>query len=166
MKPSRILPLSIALAAALAGSAAFAGTAEVRFVDPGKFADLGTYKWEESANMDTLTHYIQKLAQRLPADQVLRVDVLDVDLAGEPKDTRNGRLRVARNADTPVIKLRYTLESNGRTVRSGEERLTDLTYRYHYTDARKNTTELYYEKRLLEDWFRQSFTPGQQAYAH
>jgi hypothetical protein len=162
MKASRIALGALALLA----SAAYAGTAEVRFIDPGKFSDLGNYKWEESVNMDDLSRYVQKLAQRLPPDQVLHVDVLDVDLAGEPRDTRNGRIRVARDSSFPVIQLRYTLEANGRAVASGEERLTDLEYRHHLRQARASVTSLYYEKRMLDDWFDRSFTPQKQAYAH
>jgi len=150
---------------AFASTAASAGTAEVRFIDPERFADLATNKSEESANMDTLTHYIQRLAQRLPADQVLHVDVLDVDLAGSPLEVRRGRIRVARDADFPVIQLRYALESGGRVLRSGEARLTDLNYRHHISDARYSTTSLFYEKRLLEEWFSRELVPATQAYA-
>jgi hypothetical protein len=156
----------IALAAlALAGSAAFAGTAEVRFIHPEQFADLGTYRSDDQANMDTLGHYVQQLARQLPPDQVLKVDVLDVDLAGEPRDIRDGRIRVARDASFPVIRLRYTLESGGRVLRSGEERLTDLNYRHHIREAGYSTTSLYYEKHMLADWFRREFAPDRQAYA-
>jgi hypothetical protein len=162
MKASRIVFGGLALAA----STAFAGTAEVRFIDPEKFADLGNYKWEESVNMDDLTHHIQKLARQLPEGQVLHVDVLDVDLAGEPRDTRKGRIRVARDVSYPVIRLRYTLESGGRAMWGGEERITDLNYRHHIRDAHYSTTSLYYEKRLLDEWFQRSFAPDKQAYAH
>jgi hypothetical protein len=161
MKASRI-----ALAAlALCSGAAFAGTAEVRFVNPEKFADIGTFKSDEQPNMDTLSHYIGQLARQLPADQTLRVDVIDVDLAGDVRQTRNGPLRVARESGFPVIELRWSLESGGHVLRSGEARLTDLNYRHHLKRAGYSTTSLYYEKYMLEEWFRREFAPGVQAYA-
>lgn len=164
MKASRIASAAL-VSLAFAGGAAFAGTAEVRFVNPDSFSDLGTNKSDEPANMSTLSHYIQQLAQQLPPDQVLRVDVLDVDLAGEVRQTRNGALRVARDASFPVIRMRWSLESGGRVLRSGDRRLTDLNYRHHLRDVHYSTTSLYYEKHMLGDWFRTEFAPQLQAYA-
>jgi hypothetical protein len=164
MKASRIALAALA-SLAFVGGTAFAGTADVRFVNPDRFTDLGTYKSDEQANMNTLSHYIQRLAQQLPPDQVLRVDVLDVDLAGEVRQTRNGAIRVARDAAFPVIQLRWSLESGGRVLRSGDQRLTDLNYRHHLRDVHYSTTSLYYEKHMLDDWFRTEFAPQTQAYA-
>lgn len=161
MKASRIVLVTLALA----GGSAFAGTAEVRFIHPEKFADLGTYRSDDQANMDTLAHYFQQLAKQLPPDQVLKVDVLDVDLAGEPRDIRNGRIRIARDVSFPVIQLHYTLESGGQVLRSGQERITDLNYRHHIREAGYSTTSLYYEKHMLADWFRREFATDRQAYA-
>ena len=164
MKASRILLAALALA----GSSAFAGTAEVRYIDPDRFSDLAANKWEEQDNLQALTRHLQHLAQRLPADQVLRVDVLDVDLAGTPVfSSRKGQnLRIMRNAaDSPKIHLRWTLETRGQVVRTGEARLTDLDYASHYLPTRRSSTPLYYEKRLLDEWFGREFMPQQQAYA-
>lgn len=163
MKASRIL----AAALALAGGAAIAGTAEVRFVDPDRMSDLAANKWEEQDNIQALTRHIQHLAQRLPADQVLQVDVLDVDLAGSPvfSARRGQHLRVMTNrADAPELHLRWTLRSPGQ-VRNGEDRLTDLDYANHYLASRRSSTPLYYEKRLLDEWFSRNFVPQKQAYA-
>jgi hypothetical protein len=122
MKASRMVLVALALGA----GAAFAGTAEVRFVNPEKFTDIGTYKSDEQANMDTLGYYIRQLATQLPPDQMLRVDVLDVTLAGDVRQTRNGAVRLAREASYPAMRLRWSLESNGHVVRSGDQRITDL----------------------------------------
>lgn len=167
MKASRLALATFAtlLLAAGAPGAAFAGTADVRFINPDSFADLGTFKSDEKSNMDSLSYYIQQLAKQLPPDQALRVDVLDVDLAGEVRQTRNGPIRVARESAFPVIRLRWSLESGGRVLRSGEQRLADLNYRHHIRDARYSTTQLYYEKHMLDDWFRSEFAPQAQAYA-
>ena len=154
MKANRIVFLG---ALALIASRAFAGSAEVRFVAPEKFSDLGDHKWEESANMDDLSRYIRHLAQQLREGQVLHVDILDVDLAGEPRETRKGRVRVARDVSFPAIRLRYQLEVNGQIIQSNEERLTDLDYRHHIREARAATTTLYFEKRMLDDWFQRTF---------
>jgi hypothetical protein len=115
MNRSRIL----LAAAALVSSTAFAGTADVKFIDTDNMTDLATNRFEEADTMRVVTNHIQRLAQQLPADQVLHVDVLDVDLAGTWKETRRGRIRTVTNrADPPKFHLRYTLESHGNVLRS------------------------------------------------
>lgn len=161
MKAPRMLFSALALAAC----AAFAGTAEVRFIDPDRMSDLAANKWQEKDNIEALTRHIQHLAARLPADQVLQVDVLDVDLAGSPVfSSRKGEyLRIMNNrADAPKIHLRWTLQAAGRST-SGEERLTDLDYVNHHLASRQSSTPHYYDKRLLDQWFSQQFAPERQA---
>jgi hypothetical protein len=160
MNRSRIFLAALALAC----GSAFAGTVEVRYIDPDNFSDLATNRWQERDTMEALTRYLQQLGQQLPADQVLRVDVLDVDLAGTWRETPRGRIRVERNrADPPKIHVRWALESGGQVLRSGEDRLTDLDYTHHLATYR-SSTPYYYEKLVLHDWFRRNFAPELQAY--
>lgn len=153
MKPS---PLLIA-ATTLACSTAFAGTAEVKFVDPARFTDLATSRAQEAETMNALASHLQRLAAGLPADQVLRVDVLDVDLAGYAHPTRRGNVRVNNGlSDAPMVYLRYTLEANGQPIKTGEERVTDLGYQ-DASGSWRSHGQFYYEKRLLTDWFGRTF---------
>lgn len=158
-------PRMFVVALALGACGAFAGTAEVRFIDPDRMSDLAANKWQEKETIEALTHHIQHLAARLPADQALHVDVLDVDLAGSPvfSSSRGENLRIMNNrADAPKFHLRWTLQAAGRTA-SGEDRLTDLDYVNHHLANRQSSTPLYYEKRLLDQWFSQHFGPEKQA---
>src|SRR3569832_2616149 len=142
MKPSRILPVVLALAAA----GAFAGTAQVRFIDPDNFTDLAANKGDEAQTIRALTAHMQRLAERLPADQVLNVDVLDVHLAGRsvPSARRGDRIRIVKNgADVPFINLRWSLQSRGQVLRSGEERLTALDYMHNDLPSRRASEPLY-----------------------
>lgn len=146
-------------AAALSSASAFAGTADVKFTDPDRMSDLATNRSEQSDTMNALSRHIQLLAARLPAGQVLHVEFLDVDLAGSWHETPRGRVRTMKNrADPPRFHLRYTLEANGQVLRSGEERLTDLDYTNHVFPQR-TSTPLYYEKRVLDEWFAREFGP-------
>jgi len=165
MNASRIFSIALASTLAMASGAAVAGTAEVRFVDPDRMSDLAANKWQERDNIEALTNHIKHLAARLPANQVLQVDVLDVDLAGSPVfSSRKGEnLRIMNNgADAPKIHLRWTLQAAGQTS-TGEERLTELDYVHHELASRRSSTPLYYEKRLLDQWFSQHFAPQRQA---
>src|SRR4051812_20977153 len=93
--PSMKRTLTLLAALAIAPLAALAGTAEVRYLDPGRFTDLATSRTDEESNMKALGAHLQVLAQALPAGQVLRIDVLDVDLAGYVRHGPRGDRRIA-----------------------------------------------------------------------
>jgi hypothetical protein len=144
-------------------AATIAGTAEVSFVNGASYTDAGTTKWDEDANLQALARHLQGLGQRLlAANQVLKVEVLDVDLAGTVRPARHGaaELRVLRGAaDYPRIHLKYTLEADGVVQGSGTEWLTDLNYARGLA-GRRDSESLYYEKRMLDRWFNARFVEG------
>ena len=57
------------------------------------------------------------------------------------------------------MKVRYTLESGGRT-RTAEETISDPAYLNHGAQVRSSSEPLYHEKRMLDDWFRSTFSQG------
>ena len=146
------------LAACVAGPALAAGSAEVRYQQPERFIDAGETPLDRDANLRLLTEQLQSLAaQKLPADQTLQVEVLDVDLAGYVRHTQRGDVRVVRDDnDSARIRLRYTLVSNGQALRSGEATLSDLASRGSLTLRREPGT-LGREKALLASWFTKEF---------
>ena len=161
MRPTRFLFAALALASC----AAFAGTVDVKFIDPAHFTDLADTPSDEPEVMAMLSRHLQDLGAQLPANQVLHVDVLDVDLAGMWRQTPRGRVRTVGNRqDPPKFILRYTLESQGQVLRSGEDRVTDLDYANRFTNRASNVP-LYYEKRLLSEWFARGFGAQAQALA-
>ena len=146
--------LSAAALVALAQPARAAGTADVRFVEPEKFTDAGRTSHERDRTLATLTAHLRQLAQRLPEGQRLRVEVTDVDLAGHERMRGATDLRVLRgNADWPKLALRWTLEQGGATVKTGDEKLSDLGYLFGSRPTTPAEGDLPYEKRLLNDWF-------------
>ena len=140
------------------GSAAGAGTVEVAFVNPSNYTDAGNAVWDERQNLDALARQLQALGQRvLPADVTLKVELLDVDLAGTLETRRAGPTRIVRGrTDFPRIQLRYTLSAPGQPVRVAEENLSDIDYARGLRSAYRDQS-LYYEKRMLERWFTQRF---------
>jgi hypothetical protein len=156
----RVLRPALVLCLAAVAVAAQAGTVAVSFADNGRFADAGHAAWEQEANLRVIAHHLQSLGERhLPADQTLRIEVTGVDLAGEPRASfrRGGDLRVANGrADFPRISLRYSLESNGRVIKSGDETVTDLDYT-HRIGVRRASESLPHEKYMLDRWFSTRF---------
>ena len=140
----------------LAAGSASAG-ATVAFVHPETFTDMPFASWERERVMDDLRAHFDKLAAKLPAGQQLKVDVTDVDLAGQTWPTRFGGqdIRIMNGgADWPRIALRYTITApDAQVVKSGEENLSDMAYQQHMTRYGGDDA-LRYEKRMLDQWFQ------------
>ena len=150
---------SLLIVSLLAASTAALGAerADVSFRDPMNFADAGFGVGERERNLDLLAAHVRRLAERLPAGQTLRVEMLDVDLAGEIQWIRTHPLRVlGHGAAAPQIVLRYELIEDGRTLRSGEERLVDPGYLMRVSSTFEREA-LRFERRLLDDWFEARF---------
>jgi hypothetical protein len=132
-----------------------AGTVEVSFVDPQGFSDAGSTALETERNTRVLAEELHQLARRLPDGQQLRVEVLDIDLAGSVRHGSPVDLRVMRGgADWPSLRLRYTLSADGRPLRTGEESIADLDY-LRAPPVNAPGTRLPYEQRLLARWFNE-----------
>jgi Protein of unknown function (DUF3016) len=155
---------SLALASLLllaAGSAAAGAT--VAYTHPENYADMPYASRDRDQVFRQLNAHFAMLASRLPAGQELKVEVLDLDLAGQIKPTHGGAydLRIVRGrADWPRMHLRYTLEAGGQMLVKGDEHLGDLSYtnrinRYPTDDP------LRFEKQMIDDWFTQKIMPGQ-----
>ena len=155
---AQLLAGSVAAVGALA-----AGTVQVSYVQPERFADIGRARSDRDETLNQLTRHFETLGARWLSDgQTLKVDVLDVDLAGELRPFRHtGQdIRVLKGSvDWPRIKLRYTLESTGQPARSGERQLQDMAYlqRIGSYGIYGGNGALNYEYRLLNDWFESEF---------
>jgi hypothetical protein len=157
--------LAVLMAGLSAG--ALAGSAQVSFVNPGKFSDIGPYGDEREAaqNRSEIARHIEQLAARkLPADQLLEVEVLDVDLAGrfEPWHFWARDVRVMRTVTWPSIKLRYVLKQGEQVLASGEETVADMAYLDHI-NTYPSSDPLRYDKRMLDRWFQQRLTERKAA---
>jgi hypothetical protein len=145
-------------AAALAAAAmpTIAGRVDVA-VAPSNFTDAGNAVWEERPNAEALARHLQRLGERhLPADHVLSVELLDLDLAGTLDLRGTGPVRTVRGrTDFPSIRLRYTLSAPGRPAVTREEEVRDIQFTRGLSSDRNQP--LAYEKRMLDRWFAERF---------
>jgi hypothetical protein len=159
LRRTRMLLGSSIAAAALAASA---GTVDIIFVNTSAYWDAGTTAWDETANLKDLGMHLQRLAERqLPADQVLKVEVLQMDLAGTVQPFHGAQpVRVIQGgADWPKMLMRYSLSAGGKVITSGQEWVTDMDY-LHGLANRGDSVSLFYEKRMLNNWFKKRFIDG------
>jgi hypothetical protein len=161
-RSARALPvlLTVATFASFAQAAVI-----VTFQQPEKYSDTGRFRGDAPEVLKEIERHLQQLGKRyLPEDRTLRIDVLDVDLAGEERFPRRdaSEVRVLKGrADWPRIHLRYALEEGGKVRESREETLDDMNYLQHPITTRQEN--LAYEKRMLDTWFRARFAGSFQA---
>jgi hypothetical protein len=142
-----------------AGSASAAVT--VNYVEPDKFSDLPFVPWEREDTLKTFTEHFTRLGNSLPPGQDLRIEVLDIDLAGRAiPSVRAGRdMRVLRGqADWPRMQFRYVIEQNGQVLKSGEAQLSSMNYLDQHTRY-FDSEPLRYEKQMIDDWFEKNIGP-------
>lgn len=156
---TRFLYLSIALLASIPAARA---EVDVTFTAPEKFVDAGLLRHDGARSRElavrTIREQLVSLGQRyLAPNQTLKIEVLDVDLAGEiewwhgPYD-----IRYLRDYSWPKIKLRYTLEEDGQPLRSAEETVSNPSYQMSVLTTRSGEI-MPHEKEMLARWFRSRF---------
>jgi hypothetical protein len=158
MQTSIKVSMSLLVYAATSAVGSVQAAVTVNFIKPDSYAEMPfSPQARETVLKDLRTHFTA-LGRDLPAGLDLTLDILDVSLAGRPAFSRRGAedFRVLRGgADWPMMRLRYSLESNGKVIRSGEDRLSDMDYLHHAKFA-PSETSLRYEKQMIDDWFRKN----------
>jgi hypothetical protein len=162
---SRLFPLisAGAVLAALCAPASATGRVEVEYASPARFTDAGLGPIDLDRTQHALNQHFARLAHRLPDGQVLRVQVRDIDLAGQVDMLSHDRLRVfGRPLDGPRLSLRYELRAGDRGRHAGDDEIADASYRLRAGSA-PQTGALAYEKRLLDRWFTERVEPATRA---
>lgn len=137
----------------LTGAARSAVTVE--FVNPDNFTDMPRLNHEQQQVLQELERHFAHLAARLPAGHDLKVQVLDIDLAGriEPLFAGQRDVRVLKGqADWPSMELRYRIEAGGQLVRAGQAHVADMNYQGHLSHY-GGSEFLRHEKQMLDDWW-------------
>jgi hypothetical protein len=132
----------------------------VTYGDPDLFTDAGDRDSDPRQVMATLERHLKGLGDRyLPARSNLRIEVFDLDRAGRPRMNLPTEIRIITGAaDPPCIELGYTLEVDKQVLlQSRRERVCDLDYLRPLGPRYDEQDPLVYEKRMLDEWFRQRF---------
>ncbi len=140
-----------------ADAAQAAGTVQVTFVEPERFADVRDHVRTSKEHLAALERVLVEAAQpHVPDGATLRIEVTDVDLAGEVRPGPGAwdlRILTGR-ADWPRIALRWTLD--GPAPRRGEALVQDMAYLQRVPPPLADRG-LVYERRMLKDYFRAVF---------
>ncbi len=159
MKQWKIGLLALVAGVGMAGGVQ-AGEVEIHFQPLDQYRDLGRTTVEREDIQKSLSEHFQKLAAaRLPAGQTLKIDLLEINRAGE-MDMRHGmpdEVRVLREVTWPQMDFTFEVLEGGKALKTGKAALSDMNY-LHGTSARYNDGDpLRYEKPMIDKWFDAEF---------
>jgi hypothetical protein len=161
----RLKPVVLSLVLSSLALPAWAAV-EVTYTNPEGYADVkvgpGPVKKQREMVLRELKKHLEKLGEALPAGDTLKIEVLDINLAGrdQPFNTGNQDQRLLDEVNWPSVQVRYVLERNGQVVAQGDDLVSDQDYLDHSALGGRSDP-LRYEKKMLSDWFRDRF--GQTA---
>ena len=138
----------------------FAGTSEVTWTNPEKYRDIHPgedHRQKFKARVfKGFEEHFAKLSSSLPEGQMLKIEVTDIDLAGDVHVT-NRQVRIVKEIYFPRMKFNYQLvDKDGTELKKGSENLKDMNFMMGNTLRYRNDF-LRYEKKLLDDWFKETF---------
>jgi len=142
-------------------SQAFAATSEVTWTDYKKYRDIdagdGSRKHFREKTFKEFEKYFTELAARLPEGQVLKIDITDVDLAGDTNAAGIHRLRVVKDIYFPRMNFSYQLvNADGSVVKEDMVILKDMSFMMG-SNLKYRNESLGYEKKMLNGWFLETF---------
>jgi len=161
MRKSILVPAMVAATLAGLPLAAAAGSAQVEFVKPDSFTDVGSRHAPSNA-ADVLAtlrdHLVREASRELPDGHALHVWITDVDLAGdfEPQQPYVNEVRIVKDIYPPRIDLSFRLvDAGGKVLKEGERKLRDPAFLLR--GAGNSSDALRFEKLLIDRWLNDEF---------
>ena len=151
----------ILLAALLAASFTCAAEISVSFDKTRKYADAGMSGDEAISNVRELATYIAGIAKRdLPVDTDLKVEILDVDLAGDRRLVGRGVWirHMDGTSDWPNLKIKFSVHIPGRPPMEGVDKVSGQDYLMHGESL--SYDPMRYEKLMIDSWFQWRIVEG------
>lgn len=143
-------------------SVAYAATSEVTWTDYKKYRDIQpgneNRKYFRERTFKNFEKHFTKLAETLPEGQILKIDVTDVDLAGDTHVGGINRLRIVKDIYFPRLTFSYQLVNavDGSEIVAAKVKLKDMNFMMS-SNMRYRNDSLGYEKKMLDAWFEETF---------
>ena len=140
----------------------YAAKAEIKWTNPDKYRDIQAGDENRKAFrkrvFSTFEKHFAKLAEKLPAEQTLKIEITNVDLAG---DVNIGsivhRIRIVTDLYFPSMKFSYQLtNADNRVIKSAKVDLKDMGFMLT-NNLRYRNESFSYDKKMLADWFKKTF---------
>lgn len=147
--------------ALLALAAVAQADVQVNFVKPDTFIDIKDNSgFRDPDVLKGIEKHLVEQAQKYLPGRDVRINVTDVDLAGqvEPIGRSWTWVRVMRTVTLPSISLNYEVRDGDKVVKQGEATLRDMNYQDGF-NGYFGSEMLRYEKRMIDRWFKDEFSP-------
>lgn len=139
----------------------------IEFIEPEKFTDIRPSNQSRAhftkQVLTQFSEYFDEIAQKLPDGQVLDVKVTDIDLAGDTRSPRFSlssmlsEVRVVEHIFFPRLEFEYEVkDKNGEVLQAQAVSIKDMNFMNRNLISH-NRNRFPYEKRLLDDWYRDTF---------
>ncbi len=153
--------LAVVLSTLLITPMVTAATSEVEWKDYKSYRDIdsgdeGRKSFRERTFKNFEKHFA-KMAESLPEDQVLKIVVTDVDLAGDTNAAGINRTRIVKDLYFPRMNFSYQLvDANGKEIKADTVVVKDMNF-MRKSNLKYRNQSLSYEKRMLDEWFEETF---------
>ncbi|KGJ93321.1 DUF3016 domain-containing protein [Colwellia psychrerythraea] len=160
MKQS-ILMVTLLTSVLLLTPNAFAASSEVTWKDYESYRDIDSgnenRKSFRERTFRKLEEHFAKLATSLPDGQVLKIEVTDVDLAGDTHVGGINQTRIIKQIFMPRMNFSYQLlDADGKVIQTEAVVVKDMNFMSGINLKYRNDS-LGYEKKMLDDWFKKTF---------
>jgi len=146
-----------------------AAVVEIEWIDIKKYRDIEAsnqaQKRFEERVIKYLTGFFQTAAkEHLPDDQTLHVRITDLDLAGDVYYFDFDQpVRIVKGMYFPRIEFSYELrDAQNQVIKSGSENIRDMDFLLSNVKLH-STSPFRYEKKLIEDWFMNTFNNSKKS---
>ena len=155
------LLLPVLVITSLVTPSAFAASTEVTWGDYKKFRDINEGNENRKSFRERLFKHIDKhlaeLAQDLPEKKVLKIEITDIDLAGDTHLGGINRTRIVKQSYFPRINLSYDLiDENGKSIKAETVVIKDMNF-MSGSNLKYRNKAFGYEKKMLDEWFEETF---------
>ena len=144
------------------------GEVEINWQNPEKYSDVrptnaSRVKYRERV-FNQLDEYFTELAADLPDGQILKVNVSNLDLAGQVWPASfvgfghsGSDIRLIKSIDIPRMRFSYQLlDQAGMVQKEAEVNLKDMSFQDRHNSF-FDSESLRYEKNMLKQWFYKEF---------
>ena len=141
---------------------AMAASSEVTWADYKKYRDINAGEQNRKSFRERTFKQFEKhfaqLAAKLPEKQRLKIEVTDVDLAGDTHAAGINRTRIIKDIYFPRLNFSYQLlDESGKVVKSADVVLRDMNF-MSGSNLKYRNKSLGYEKKMLDKWFKDTFS--------
>ncbi|TPH15089.1 DUF3016 domain-containing protein [Litorilituus lipolyticus] len=153
--------LTIFISVAISMPSAWAASSEVEWKDYKSYRDIHEGNENRSRfrerTFKQLEDHFAELASQLPKEQVLKIIVTDVDLAGDTMAGGINRMRIVKHNYPPRMNFSYQLlDANGKELKADTVKVRDMNF-MSSSNLKYRNKALGYEKKMLDDWFAETF---------